>query len=68
MFPNSLGPVLMVIGAVWLVQGLGLADTGSFMDGQRLWAVIGAAFFVAGVLVSLSRRRSRRPPDPPDSG
>ena len=53
------GVVLVVIGAVWLVQGLGIVTTGSFMDGQSVWAVIGGAFVAVG-LIALSRSRRRR--------
>jgi len=53
------GVVLVLIGAVWLVQGLGIVTTGSFMDGQSVWAVIGGAC-VAGGLIALSRSRRRR--------
>ena len=53
------GVVLVLIGAVWLVQGLGIVTTGSFMDGQSVWAVIGGAC-VAGGLIALSRFRRRR--------
>jgi hypothetical protein len=52
------GVVLVLIGAVWLVQGLGLVPTGSFMDGQGVWAVIGAVCMVGG-LIALSRSRRR---------
>jgi hypothetical protein len=53
------GVVLVLIGGVWLIQGLGLVTTGSFMDGQSFWAVIGGVC-VAGGLVALSRSRRRR--------
>jgi hypothetical protein len=52
------GVVLVLIGAVWLVQGLGLVPTGSFMDGQGVWAVIGGVIMVGG-LIALSRSRRR---------
>lgn len=52
------GVVFVLIGAVWLVQGLGIVTTGSFMDGQSVWAVIGGAS-VAGGLIALSRSRRR---------
>ncbi|MDQ4148713.1 MAG: hypothetical protein M3164_01780 [Actinomycetota bacterium] len=61
MFPSSLPPVLMIVGAIWIVQGLGIANTGSFMDGEAMWALIGAIVFVAGALLMLLSRR-RRPP------
>jgi hypothetical protein len=53
------GVVLVLIGAVWLVQGLGIVTTGSFMDGKSIWAVIGGACFALG-LITLSRSRRRR--------
>ena len=53
------GVVLVLIGVIWLIQGLGIVTTGSFMDGQSVWAVIGGAC-VAGGLVILSRSRRRR--------
>ena len=53
------GVVLVLIGVIWLIQGLGIVTTGSFMDGQSVWAVIGGAC-VAGGLVVLSRSRRRR--------
>ena len=53
------GVVLVLIGAVWLVQGLGIVTTGSFMDGQSVWAVIGGASVAVG-LIALSRSRKRR--------
>ena len=53
------GVLLVLIGGVWLIQGLGLVTTGSFMDGQGVWAVIGGACLASG-LVALSRSRRRR--------
>ena len=50
------GVILVLIGGVWLVQGLGVIPTGSFMDGQSVWAVIGGVCLVAG-LIALSRSR-----------
>jgi len=52
------GVVLVLIGAVWLVQGLGIVTTGSFMDGQSIWAVIGGVCVAVG-LIALSRSRRR---------
>jgi hypothetical protein len=54
-----IGVVLVLVGAVWLVQGLGIVTTGSFMDGQSVWAVIGGASVAVG-LIALSRSRRRR--------
>jgi hypothetical protein len=35
-FLRGIGVILVLIGAVWLIQGLGLIPTGSFMDGQSV--------------------------------
>ena len=42
--------VLVLLGAVWLGQGLGYIK-GSFMTGAPLWAWIGAVLIVAGGLL-----------------
>lgn len=59
----------MIVGVIWIIQGAGLAPTGSFMDGRPVWALLGAALFVAGaVSVLVQRRRNKRPnPDQPSS-
>ena len=41
------GVVLLLIGAVWTLQGLNVL-LGSFMTGQPLWAVIGIICLVIG--------------------
>src|SRR5437660_413458 len=41
------GVVLVLIGLVWIGQGTGLLP-GSFMTGQRQWAVIGLVLLIAG--------------------
>jgi hypothetical protein len=51
-----IGLILIVIGAVWFGQGIGVIH-GSFMTGEVLWAVIGViAIFLGGSLVAGSRR------------
>jgi uncharacterized membrane protein HdeD (DUF308 family) len=54
-----LGTMLVLTGIVWSLQGLNLLG-GSFMAGQTRWLVIGIVAFVAGVVVLLGARRSRR--------
>lgn len=56
--------MLMIVGAIWIVQGTGLAPTGSFMDGQRMWAVLGALMLLAGIVSVVVRRRRDKPQDP----
>lgn len=41
------GAVVVLIGAVWLLQGIGVLQ-GSVMSGQGLWVVVGAAAVVLG--------------------
>jgi len=52
----GLGIALMVIGAIWGLQGLGVIG-GSTMSGVTLWAVIGPLVVVAGLTLALSGRR-----------
>jgi hypothetical protein len=59
MFPRSFSSVLMVVGAIWTVQGLGIIPTGSFMDKQPLWAVIGSILFLVGLFAFLRSRRQK---------
>ena len=54
-----LGGLAMVMGAVWFLQGINVLP-GSFMTGDRQWAVNGAVLFLVGAaLLALSRRRRR---------
>ncbi|HEV2953608.1 MAG TPA: hypothetical protein VG015_05930 [Candidatus Dormibacteraeota bacterium] len=52
-----IGILLILAGLVWLGQGVGLVK-GSFMTGESIWAVIGAALIVVGAgVVGLGLRR-----------
>jgi hypothetical protein len=54
------GTLLLLVGAVWIAQGLGWLP-GSFMTGQREWAMYGALAAALGALLWwLARRRTRR--------
>jgi len=53
-----LGGLCLAVGVIWVGQGVGLIG-GSFMTGEAIWAVIGAATIGAGVVLV---RGGRRPP------
>jgi hypothetical protein len=51
--------VLILVGAVWFLQGVGVLP-GSVMSGQTRWAIYGGLAFVVGlVLLVLGLRRGR---------
>ena len=56
-----LGGLMAVVGATWLLQGIGVLP-GSFMTGQIFWAVVGALVLVAGIVLCYlgTRRNSSR--------
>jgi len=56
----SIGVVLVLIGAVWVLQGIGVI-TGSFMTGQKLWFLIGLVAFLVGVVLIAANFTRRRP-------
>jgi hypothetical protein len=51
--------VLIVIGAAWIGQGLGLFPGTGFMDGDITWAVIGAILAIVGIVVAWTAFRKR---------
>ena len=53
-----LGVLLVVVGAVWTLQGLGVIG-GSAMSGVTLWAVIGPIVAVAGLGLALTKPRAK---------
>lgn len=63
---NLTGVALIVIGAIWFLQGINVLP-GSFMTGQTQWAIYGGIAMVAGVGNVLtarrqpSRQKDRRP-------
>jgi hypothetical protein len=54
---NVVGVILMLMGAIWFLQGINVLP-GSFMTGQIRWAVYGGVAFVAGLI--LMARANRR--------
>jgi hypothetical protein len=51
--------ILVVVGAVWIGQGLGLIRGSSFMIDDIRWAIIGAAMLVGGLVIGWTAFRSR---------
>ena len=54
------GAALLIMGAIWLLQGLNILP-GSFMTGQQFWSWAGIAALVAGCVLlymGLARRNS----------
>ena len=49
--------VLVLVGAVWIGQGMGLFNGSGFMDNNRIWAVIGAVLVVGRRGRRLDRRQ-----------
>jgi hypothetical protein len=54
------GVLLMLIGAVWFLQGINVLP-GSFMTGQTQWAIYGGVTFVVGALAIYISSRMRKP-------
>lgn len=54
--------VLILVGAVWMGQGLGLVRGSSFMIGDPRWALIGVGMAVGGLAVGWTALRSRSRP------
>ncbi|WP_410563562.1 hypothetical protein [Amycolatopsis sp. cmx-4-61] len=54
------GVVLVLVGAVWVLQGIGVI-TGSFMTGQKLWFLIGLAAVLVGVVLIAANFTRRKP-------
>lgn len=50
--------VLVALGLVWILQGLGILTGGSFMVGDRRWALAGVAAVVVGAVIGLRARQS----------
>ena len=57
---NVVGVLLMLLGAVWFLQGINVLP-GSFMTGQTQWAIYGGIAFVAGIIALYAARRMSRP-------
>jgi hypothetical protein len=52
--------ILVLVGAVWIGQGLGYLGRSGFMDGDVRWAVVGAVLAIGGIVVGWTALRVRR--------
>lgn len=57
----ALGVVLLLVGALWTLQGLGYVG-GSPMSGVTFWAVVGPLVALLGLLLAVVGGRGRRRP------
>lgn len=51
------GLAVILVGLVWVGQGVGLLRGASFMVDDVRWAAIGAITIVVGIAIALSGRR-----------
>jgi hypothetical protein len=51
--------LLIVIGSIFVVQGLGILRGSSFMVGDARWAVIGVVLIVLGAVLGLRAGQRR---------
>jgi hypothetical protein len=66
-----IGGVLVALGGtVWILQGLGVIVSSSFMTNDRLWVVLGAVAVALGAALSRWgwQRHRRRPTEPSEPG
>lgn len=56
---NILGIILVLIGIVWLLQGINILP-GSFMSGKPLYAVLGVIVGGIGTLLLFINNRRRK--------
>jgi hypothetical protein len=52
----GLGILLVLVGALWTLQGLGVVG-GSVMSGVTLWAIVGPLVVLAGIALIVTGRR-----------
>ena len=55
---NVAGVLFVLVGCVWFLLGIDILP-GSFMTGQKKWAVYGGLLLIAGIglLIAANRRR-----------
>lgn len=56
--PLILGVILILLGGVWLLQGVGVLG-GSVMTGQTFWATVGGILLLVGLVICAYALRTR---------
>ncbi len=56
--PLILGVILILLGGVWLLQGVGILG-GSVMTGQTFWATVGGILLLVGLVICAYALRTR---------
>ena len=56
---NIVGVLMMLMGAIWFLQGINILP-GSFMIGQVRWAVYGGATVLVGLGLVVAAKRRRQ--------
>jgi hypothetical protein len=59
-FQLVLGLLLAIAGVVWIMQGLDLLGQSGGMNGDHIWAVIGAICALAGLALAAAGVRAAR--------
>ncbi|MEO7912842.1 MAG: hypothetical protein ABIV47_24595 [Roseiflexaceae bacterium] len=58
----GVGIVLILLGGLWLLQGVGILG-GSVMTGQSFWAIVGGILLIVGIVLgALGMRRGPSTP------
>jgi hypothetical protein len=57
-FLNVLGIVCLPVGAVWILQGTKILNSG-FMAGHRRWILIGGVILIAGIVILIFNNRKK---------
>ena len=60
--PVVVGIVLILLGGLWMLQGVGILG-GSVMTGQTFWAIVGLILLIGGIVLCAFGLR-RRPTTP----
>jgi hypothetical protein len=51
--------ILVIVGAVWIGQGLGILRGSGFMVGDTRWAIVGVGLVVGGLVVAWTAFKAR---------